>query len=132
MNTTAFNIHSIYYRLIALWVLCEAMLGGIIHGLKLPVSGLFVGGAAVIIISLMAYYTPQKGSILKATIIVAIFKMMLSPQSPPPAYFAVFFQGLLAELVFFNRKFFTLSCFLLAVLSMVESAIQRILVLMII
>lgn len=121
----------VYYRLVALWVLCEAMLGGIIHGLKLPVSGLFVGGAAVIIISLMAYYTPQKGSILKATIIVAIFKMMLSPQSPPPAYFAVFFQGLLAELVFFNRKFFTLSCFLLAVLSMVESAIQRILVLMI-
>lgn len=122
---------TVYYRLVALWVLCEAMLGGIIHGLKLPVSGLFVGGAAVIIISLMAYYTPLKGSILKATIIVAIFKMMLSPQSPLPAYFAVFFQGVLAELVFFNRKFFKLSCFLLAVLSMVESAIQRILVLMI-
>lgn len=126
----AFN-KALYYRLVALWVLCEAMLGGIIHGLKLPVSGLFVGGAAVMVISLMAYYTPQKGSILKATIVVAIFKMMLSPQSPPPAYFAVFFQGLLAELVFFNSNFFKLSCFLLAVFSMIESAIQRILVLII-
>src|SRR5436190_3357420 len=95
-----------YYRLIALWVVCEAMLGGIIHGLKLPVSGLIVGSAAVICISMISYYNPKRGSILKATIIVAIFKMMLSPQSPFPAYIAVFFQGLIAELIFMNRKSF--------------------------
>jgi hypothetical protein len=122
----------VYYRLIALWVICEAMLGGVIHGLRLPISGLLVGGSAVVIICLMARYTPKKGSILKAAIIVAIFKMMLSPQSPPTAYVAVFFQGFLAELVFFNSNFFKLSCFLLAVLSMLESAVQRILVLMIV
>ncbi|HEY6503012.1 MAG TPA: hypothetical protein VIZ28_03470, partial [Chitinophagaceae bacterium] len=90
----------IYYRLIALWVLNEAMLGGIIHGLKIPVSGLIVGGAAVICICLIAWYVPKKGAIIKATIIVAIFKMMLSPQAPPPAYMAVFFQGLMGELLF--------------------------------
>ena len=94
----------IYYRLIALWVLCEAMLGGIIHGLKIPVSGLFVGSSAVICICLIAWYVPQKGAIIKATIIVAIFKMMLSPQAPPPAYIAVFFQGLLGELLFFRNR----------------------------
>ena len=123
----------IYYRLIALWVLCEAMLGGIIHGLKIPVSGLFVGSSAVICICLIAWYVPQKGAIIKATIIVAIFKMMLSPQAPPPAYIAVFFQGLLGELLFFrNKKFYQLSCILLAVLSLLESGIQRILVLTIV
>src|SRR5687767_5838838 len=66
-----------YYRLIALWVLFEAMLGGIIHGLRIPVSGLVVGSAAVICISLIGYYVGQRGAILKATLIVAIFKMML-------------------------------------------------------
>lgn len=123
----------IYYRLIALWVLCEAMLGGIIHGLKIPVSGLFVGSGAVICICLIAWYVPNKGAIIKATIIVAIFKMMLSPQAPPPAYIAVLFQGLLGEFLFFrNRKFYRLSCILLAVLSLLESGLQRILVLTIV
>jgi hypothetical protein len=44
----------IYYRLIALWVLCEAMLGGIIHGFKIPVSGLIVGSFAVVCNCLIA------------------------------------------------------------------------------
>ena len=122
----------IYYRLIALWVLNEAMFGGIIHGLKIPVSGFIVGSCAVVCICLIAWYVPTKGAIIKATIIVAIFKMMLSPQSPPPAYIAVFFQGLMGELLFMNRKLFKLSCLLLAVLALVESGLQRILVLTIV
>lgn len=123
----------IYYRLIALWVLCEAMLGGIIHGLKIPVSGLIVGSCAVICICLIAWYVPGRGAILKATLIVAIFKMMLSPQAPPPAYIAVFFQGALGELLFFsNRRFYSISCIVLAVLALLESGLQRILVLTIV
>lgn len=122
----------IYYRLIALWVLCEAMLGGIIHGFKIPVSGLVVGSCAIVCICLIAWYVPKKGSLIKATIIVAIFKMMLSPQAPPPAYIAVFFQGLLGELLFWNRRFFKLSCILLAVLGLLESGLQRILMLTIV
>lgn len=124
---------SIYYRLIALWVLCEAMLGGIIHGLKIPVSGLIVGSAAVICICLIAWYVPARGAVLKATLIVAIFKMMLSPQAPPPAYIAVFFQGLMGEVLFFrNRRFYHLSCIILALLALLESGLQRILVLTIV
>jgi hypothetical protein len=121
----------VYYRLIALWVLCEAFLGGIIHGFKIPVSGLVVGSGAIICICLIAFYVPVKGAIIKATIIVAIFKMMLSPQSPPAAYFAVLFQGCLGQLLFINLRFYKISCVILGLLSMVESAIQRILVLVI-
>lgn len=117
----------VYYRLIALWVVCEAMLGGIIHGLKLPVSGLIVGSAAVICISLIGYYYPAKGSILKATIIVAIFKMMLSPQSPFAAYIAVIFQGVIGQLIFSNRNQFRFRCIAFAILALLESAIQRLL-----
>ena len=108
------------------------MLGGIIHGLKIPVSGLVVGSCAVICICLIAWYIPTKGAILKATLIVAIFKMMLSPQAPPPAYIAVFFQGLMGELLFLNRKGYKLSCFILAILALLESGLQRILVLTIV
>jgi nucleoside-triphosphatase THEP1 len=130
-NDTASD-KGIYYRLIALWVLNEAMLGGVIHGFKIPVSGLVVGSCAIICICLIAWYMPKKGAILKATIIVAIFKMMLSPQAPPPAYIAVFFQGLMGEALFWNRKFFKLSCILLAVIALLESGFQRILMLTII
>jgi nucleoside-triphosphatase THEP1 len=108
------------------------MLGGIIHGFKIPVSGLLVGSCAIICICLIAWYAPSKGSIIKATIIVAIFKMMLSPQAPPPAYIAVFFQGLLGELLFWKRRLFTLSCIILAVLGLLESGLQRILMLTIV
>lgn len=118
----------IYYRLIALWVLCEALLGGMMHAVKIPFTGVFVSSGAIICISLIAYYVPVKGAILRATIIVAIFKMMLSPHTPPTAYIAVFFQGLMGQILFFDLRFFRLSCILLAVLGLVESAIQRIIV----
>src|SRR5258707_13313612 len=118
---TAGSDKLIYYRLIALWVLCEAMLGGIIHGFKIPVSGLIVGSCAVICICLIAWYVPAKGAIIKATLIVAIFKMMLSPQAPPPAYIAVFFQGLMGELLFWRKKIFPLACVLLGILALLES-----------
>ena len=117
----------IYYRLIALWVVSEAFLGGIIHGLKLPVSGLLVGSAAVICICLIAWYYPVRGAILRATIIVAIFKMMLSPQSPMPAYIAVFFQGLVAEVIFINKGSYKFNCLLFGILALVESGVQRLL-----
>lgn len=116
----------LYYRLIALWAVCEGMLGGIIHGFQLPISGLIIGGSAVIIICLIAYYVPVKGAILRATLLVAIFKMMLSPHSPLPAYFAVFFQGVTGELFFLNKKYYKISCVLFATLALFESGIQRI------
>ncbi|HUM97068.1 MAG TPA: hypothetical protein PK275_04380 [Chitinophagaceae bacterium] len=127
------NIHeAIYYRLIALWILCEALLGSIIFTFRIPVSGLVIGSCAVTCIALIGWYHPSKGSILKATIIVAIFKMMLTPQALPTAYIAVFFQGLMGELLFWNRKNYKLACITLAVLALLESAFQRILILTIV
>lgn len=122
----------IYYRLITLWVICEAFAGGIMHGIKIPFSGLVISSLAMICIILIAYHVPEKNAILKATIIVAIFKLMLSPHSPGPAYIAVFFQGLLGNFLFGNKKYFTASAIILGILGAVESAIQRLLVLVIV
>lgn len=120
---------AVYYRLIALWVIAEGVLGGIIHALKLPVSGLLVGGWAVVCISLIGWYNPGRGHILKATLVVAVFKMMLSPQAPPAAYFAVFFQGIFGEWLCRYRMHYRIMCVILAVLSLTESGFQRILML---
>lgn len=118
----------IYYRLVALWVISEALVGGLIHGLKLPFSGLIVGSTAVLCICLIGYYAPAKWAILKATIIVAIFKMLLSPQTPPTAFIAVFFQGLTGQVLFYNHRHFKISCILLGIIALAESALQRIIV----
>ncbi len=121
----------IYYRLVAIWVFCEAFLGGIIHGLKIPISGIVVGSCAVFCICMIAYYVPQKANIIKATIIVAIFKMMLSPYSPPTAYVAVFFQGFLGQFLIRKNKF-AFTCLLFAIICLLESALQRIFIMTVI
>ncbi|MDQ2720173.1 MAG: hypothetical protein M3Z26_10515 [Bacteroidota bacterium] len=133
----------LYYRLITLWVISESVAGGIIHGLHLPFSGMFLSGFAVLCICLIGYYQgdrkdgepsanqrlSKKGAILKATIIVCIFKMTLSPNTPPSAYFAVLFQGFMGQILFINLKHFKFSCILLGFLALIESAAQRIIVL---
>lgn len=134
----------LYYSLITLWVISEAVAGGIIHGLHLPFSGMFLSGFAVLCICLIGYYEVKKkteitqsrngklirkGAILKATIIVCVFKMMLSPNTPPSAYFAVFFQGLVGQILFSKIKNLRWACIILGFLALVESAIQRIIVL---
>ena len=130
-TNNVFNIR-LYYRLIALWVICEAFAGGIMHGLKLPFTGLIVSSLAITCIILIAYHTRSGTAILKATVIVAIFKLMLSPHSPPTAYIAVFFQGLLGQILLTNARFFKTGAVILAITALVESALQRLLVLLIV
>ena len=122
----------VYFRLIALWVICEAFAGGIMHAAKFPFSGLIVSSLAITCIILIAHYVPTRSAIIKATVIVAIFKLMLSPHSPSTAYIAVFFQGMMGQLLLSNKRYFNFGAVILAVLSLVESAIQRILVLVIV
>ncbi len=121
----------LYVRLIAFWVICEAFAGGILHGFKIPLTGLGVSSLSVLCIVLIGYYFPHNKAILKATVLVAIFKLMLSPHAPPTAYIALFFQGLTGQLLL-GRKFFRIGAILLGILALTESAIQRILVLVII
>ena len=92
-------------RLTALWALSESALGGILHAVHIPFRGMILSSAAVIIISLIASYSDKKGSILKATIIVLGIKVAISPHTPIAAYFSVFMQGLLGELVFYSGRF---------------------------
>jgi hypothetical protein len=102
------------------------------HGLRVPFSGMLVSSGAVICISLLGYYFPEKNTILKAMLVVVFFKLMIAPHSPVTAYFAIFFQATVGQILFYFLKSYELSCLILAVVALIESSMQRVIVLVII
>lgn len=116
-------------RLTALWALSESGLGGLMFAFKIPFTGIFLGGFAVIIITLIAKYSTNKWrSILQSTLLVVLVKAVASPHSPPPAYFAVGFQGLAGACIYAPFSMNRFSAVLFGVLAMLESASQKIIV----
>ncbi len=116
-------------KLTALWALNESGLGGMMFALHIPLTGFFVGGFAVILISLIAFYSGNNfKKIFKATILVLIIKATASPHSPPPAYLAVAFQGISGALIFAGIRNNKVAAVLLAILAMAESSLQKIIV----
>lgn len=119
-------------RIIAIWGFSEAALGGILHALKIPLTGMFVGGAAVIFITLLAHYSQKKAAILNATITVIVIKAIISPHTPLAAYFAVALQGLLGYLFFSLIKIEKIAAGLLGFFALLFSALQKFILLTII
>ncbi|MFT5818187.1 MAG: hypothetical protein ACI95K_001675, partial [Lentimonas sp.] len=69
-------------RLTALWALSEAGLGGVLHALQSPFTGLFVGGFAIVLGSLIAYFAEDKwNTIFRSLLVVLIIKLAVSPHS---------------------------------------------------
>lgn len=116
-------------RIIALWGFSEAAFGGILHALRIPFTGLFLGGAAVIFITLIAHYSRDKSAILRATLIVVLVKAFVSPYSPLTAYFAVALQGILGYLFFSAIKYERIAALLLGFFSLFFSALQKLIIL---
>ena len=122
------NDNSTAVRLVALWGLSEAFLGGVLHALKLPLSGLLAGGASLVIIVLLGS-VGRRGTVLRGLLVVLSIKALLSPQSPPTAYLAVAFQGVVGELLTGWRALPRLRGLVLGALTMLESAGQQVFVL---
>ncbi len=117
-------------RLTALWAFTESGLGGVMHALQIPFTGLLVGGMAVIMITMLAEISEHNyKQILKSALIVLIVKAMVSPHTPFPAYIAVSFQALLGYSLFSLMKVNLISILLLSTIAMLESAIQKLLIL---
>ena len=116
-------------RLTALWAFTESGLGGVMHALQIPFTGLIVGGMAVILISMIAEFSEfDYKQILKSALIVLIVKAMVSPYTPFPAYVAVTFQALLGYGLFSLLRVNFLTIVLLSTIAMIESAIQKLLI----
>jgi len=116
-------------RVTAVWGFSEAAFGGILHALHIPLTGLFVGGAAVIFISLIAHYSQNKNQILRSTITVIIIKAIISPYTPLTAYLAVALQGVFGYLFFKFIKIEKAAAFLLGITSLLYSAMQKLIIL---
>ncbi|MBL1211835.1 MAG: hypothetical protein HND52_00640 [Ignavibacteriae bacterium] len=87
-------------KITAAWAFSEAALGGLLHALHIPFTGLMVGGAASIFISLIAYYSEKPEEVMRSTIIVVIIKGIIAPHTPLTAYFSVMGQGAAGYLIF--------------------------------
>ncbi len=116
-------------RLIALWALSEAALGGALHAFRIPLTGLLVNGTAVILMVFIASFSPKRGAILKATFVVIIVKGIVSPHTPLAAYIAVGFQGLMGELLLRSKRYLLLSSLLLGIITLLQSSFQKIIIL---
>lgn len=129
--------------LTGVWAFVESGLGGVMHALKLPFTGIWVGGTAVAVLIVMAGVlrgryaswtnAPEQHSysvgptLLNATVLVMAVKFFASPHSPFTAYVAVGFQGLLAALLLSWFRPFRLGAVLFAIIAMLESALQKLL-----
>lgn len=116
-------------HLTALWALSESGLGGLMHAFKIPFTGFFLGGLAIVIITLLAGITTQKTkTILQATLLVVLVKAAASPHSPPMAYIAVGFQGLIGALIYGLSPSLKFAAPWFGALALFESAVQKFLV----
>ena len=116
-------------QLTALWALNEAGLGGLIHALRVPFTGIVVGSTAVVLIALIAFFAERKAkAIFKATVIVLLVKAAASPHTPLPAYVAVSFQGLAGALLFGLLPSVRLGALVLGLLALWQGAAQKLLV----
>jgi hypothetical protein len=132
-NLNMKNNKLIIDRLTALWALNESGLGGFLHVFNAPLTGLIVGGIAILLISLIAYYAENKWqAVLKALIIVLIIKIAVSPHSPVTAYISVSFQAVLGAFLFSNFSWKGITLLVLGLVTFLQSGLQKLLTLTII
>ena len=115
-------------RLTALWGFSEAAFGGILHALKIPFTGMLLGSAAIIFISLIANASKDKTAVLKSTLIVILIKAFVSPYSSITSYFAVLLQGVFGYILFSNIKSQRSAAIMLGFFTMFFSALQKLIV----
>lgn len=127
-NNISFDQYKLRHKYTALWAFSESVFGGILHALKIPFTGLFLGGIAIVILSLIATLVEKKRDLIKATLIVISIKFLLSPNTPFTAYVAVLMQGIFAFLIFSFISNRVIAISLLSFLTAIWSSAQKIVV----
>lgn len=118
------------FQLTALWAFVEVTLGGLLHALRIPLTGVVIGGTAVAIISIIGQNSQRPWrDIISATGLVLLVKAGASPHAPLPAYLAVGFQGVLGAFIFQYFRFNYVSAIVFALIAMLESGLQKLLLL---
>jgi len=117
-------------RLTALWALNECGLGGLLHALNSPMTGLLVGSIAMVCIALICSLADDKWrTVMSSLLIVLIIKALVSPHSSPTAYVAVAFQGVTGALIYRTVPGLLPGSLIFFTLGQLESAMQRLIML---
>lgn len=121
------------YRLTALWAFAECGIGGVLHAFKIPITGLVVGGIAITILSIIRSLSGSdfRKNILQALAVVIVIKATITPYAGITAYLAVAFQGISAVIFYTLIPSFKIGTIFHCTVSMIESALQKVLVLLI-
>lgn len=118
-----------YYRLIALWVLTETFLGGLLHAFRVPLTGVFIACFSSLFISLIFSTTKSPKKLIHATLIVLVFKMLLSPHAPLGAFLSVGLQGLAGALILVVIPSQRIGRMLVALFAYMQSATMKLITL---
>ncbi len=122
------NNKSVIDKLTALWALNESGLGGFMHIFNSPFTGLIVGGIAILLISLIAFYAENKWkAILKALAIVLIIKLAVSPYSPLHNSINYLAAGKPAAFLFSNFSWKGMTLIVLGIVTYLQSALMKLL-----
>lgn len=118
-----------YYRLISLWVLAETFLGGLLHAFRIPLTGVFIACFSALFISLIYSTTGSSKKLIHATLIVLVFKMLLSPHAPLGAFLSVALQGTFGALILGTIPSQRVGRMLVALFAYMQSATMKLLTL---
>ncbi|MCW5519615.1 hypothetical protein J1N09_07185 [Aureitalea sp. L0-47] len=133
INTEISKNNLVVERLTALWALNECGLGGFMHAISSPFTGILVGGISILLITLIAANGKSVWpALLKALTIVLLVKLSVSPHSPVTSYLAVSFQAFMGMLLYSLFKVNKITVLVLGLLTFLESALQKLLTLTII
>jgi len=116
-------------RLSALWALAEITLGGVLHALRIPLTGLMVGSIALSCVFLISRSTSSYRTLFQALFTVMVIKMMATPHASPFSYLAMTAQTLCCIPLVGHRgrsRLWVTSMFLLASL---YSPVQKLVIL---
>ena len=117
-------------RIILLWAFVESGIGGILHALKIPFSGLFLAGVSMICVTMLFQQTKGRWALFYGSCVsVLLIKLLVSPQSGPNAFIAISFQMLFGYAWYRFFGIGRLSMLVFFIIGMLQSAFQKLLVL---
>ena len=127
MKIAEFDPSTAVFRLTAFWALSECGLGGILHALKVPFSGLFLCGISVSILTLILFYCKVNRAIFfQSLATVLIIKFTLSPHSSLSSYFSVGFQGVVGYVIYRLFSFNYITILITVLIAYFETATHKI------
>lgn len=123
---------TVVLRATTLWAFAECALGGIMHAVRSPFTGLIVASFSIAMIGVIVRVGKADfRTLISALVAVLTVKFLLSPHSSPSAYLAVSFQAFAGFAILKVISPTRLAMVLLGIVALTESALQKIIVLLI-